>query len=445
MRHSVTARLVVMGGLAFVLMIPLLWVRATVSERASRRDAAAREISGTWGGPQVVGGPVLAVPYETTWTDGSGRVQRSAHHAFLLPRDLQIDARLNTETRNRGIFEVPVYRATIRVTGTFVRPALDSLKPVADRIDWDRVSLQIGVKDPRGITRRSVMTWRGQQHPLAGGTLDVGLFQSGLSTTLPSLADVALNADLPFEFTLEFNGTRDFHVLPAAQETRVSLASGWPHPSFSGAPLPESREVSDSGFTARWSVQDFGRPYPARWTSFDMNREQLAGQAHASAFGVSLVQPVDVYQQAERAVKYALLFVVLTFLLFFLWEVFSATLLHPMQYTFVGFAICVFYLLLVSISEHTGFDVAYSSSSAVTILLIAGYAKAVLGGLRPATSVFAALLTLYGFLYLLLRLEDYALLAGSIGLFLILSVVMFITRRMDWYEIKLGESQAVNR
>ena len=441
MRHSVMARLGVMGGLALVLMIPLLWVLSTVSERASRRDAAAKEISSTWGGWQVVGGPVIAVPYETTWTDGSGRVQRSLQHAFVLPRDLQFDARLNTETRKRGIFEVPVYRATVRVTGTFVRPSLDFLKPVPERIDWDRATLQIGVRDPRGIVRRSVVTWRGQQVPLGGGTLDVGLFQSGLSAALPLLADAPLNSELPFEFTLEFNGTRDFHVLPSAQETRVSLASGWAHPSFSGAPLPETRDITARGFTARWSVQDFGRPYPARWSTFDMNREQLASQAQASAFGVSLIQPVDIYQQAERAVKYAVLFIVLTFLLFFLWEVFSAALLHPMQYTFVGFAICLFYLLLLSISEHTGFDVAYTVSSTVTIVLIAGYAKAVLGGARPAASVFAALVTLYGFLYLLLRLEDYALLAGSIGLFLILSVVMFITRRMDWYEIKLGHAR----
>jgi inner membrane protein len=441
MRHSVTARLVVMGGLAVVLLIPLMWVYATVSERASRRDAAAAEISQTWGGPQVVGGPVLAVPYETIWTDGSGRVQRSVQHAFLLPRDLQIDARLATETRRRGIFKVPVYRATMRVVGTFVRPDLQFLKPAADRVDWDRATLQLGVTDPRGIVRRSVVTWRGQQLPLSGGAIDTGLFRSGLTTALPSLVDVTPNAELPFELTLEFNGTRDFHLLPTAQETRVSLTSTWPHPSFSGAPLPEAREVTASGFTARWNVQEFGRPYPAHWSTVDMKRDQLAAQAQASAFGVSLVQPVDVYQQAERAVKYALLFIVLTFLLFFLWEVFSATLLHPMQYTFVGFAICVFYLLLVSISEHTGFDIAYTVSSTVTILLIAGYARAVLGGLRAAASVFAALATLYGFLYLLLRLEDYALLAGSIGLFIILSLVMFITRRMDWYEIKLGQSQ----
>jgi inner membrane protein len=170
-----------------------------------------------------------------------------------------------------------------------------------------------------------------------------------------------------------------------------------------------------------------------------MNRDRLSTQATGSAFGVSLIQPVDIYQQAERAVKYAVLFVVLTFLVFFLWEIFSATLLHPMQYAFVGFAMCVFYLLLVSISEHMGFDRAYAIASSVTTLLIAGYAWSVLRGLARGASVFGALATLYGFLYLLLRLEDYALLAGSVGLFLILAVVMFITRRMNWYDMKLGE------
>ena len=315
---------------------------------------------------------MLAVPYAASWTDGSNRVQRGMHYAFIMPRDLQVDGRLTTETRSRGIFRVPVYHATVKVTGRFVRPDLDGLRPLPERIDWHQASLQIGVTDPRGIVRRAVVTWRGQGLPLGGGAMDTGLFRSGVNTPVPSLAEVAVNTDLPFEFTLEFNGTRDFHVLPGAQETHVSLASSWPHPSFSGAPLPETRQVSANGFSAQWNVQDFGRPYPSRWSSFGMDRDQLVAHARASAFGVSLVQPVDIYQQAERAVKYALLFIVLTFLVFFLWEVFSATLLHPMQYTFVGFAMCVFYLLLVSISEHTGFDLAYALSSGVTTILIAG-------------------------------------------------------------------------
>jgi inner membrane protein len=170
--------------------------------------------------------------------------------------------------------------------------------------------------------------------------------------------------------------------------------------------------------------------------------QDLLEKAKASAFGVSLVQPVDIYQQAERAVKYAVLFIVLTFLIFFLWEIFHARLLHPMQYAFVGFALCVFYLLLVSISEHAGFDLAYTTAAGVTTLLIAGYARAVLGGRTQGASVLAALAALYGFLYLLLRLEDYALLAGSVGLFIILALVMYATRRMDWYELKLGGGAA---
>jgi inner membrane protein len=234
-------------------------------------------------------------------------------------------------------------------------------------------------------------------------------------------------------------GTRDLRFVPAAGESAVSLKSGWPHPSFAGTPLPDARTVQDSGFTAQWRVQDFGRPFAAQWTSHDMNRDQLAASAAASTFGVGLIQPLDIYQQSDRAVKYAVLFVVLTFMVFFLWEVFSATLLHPMQYAFVGFAMCVFYLLLVSIAEHLGFDAAYLIASSVTTALIAGYARAVLRGAAQALSVLAALSVLYGFLYLLLRLEDYALLAGSVGLFLVLALVMFITRRMNWYEMKLGD------
>lgn len=438
MRHSATARLLVMAGLALALLIPLTWVQSIVSERTQRRDAAVSDVSATWGGQQLVAGPVLSIPYTVTWTDNSGRSQRAMHQAFALPRDLRIDGRLATETRSRGIFDVAVYRASLKITGTFVRPDLTWVRVAPEAVDWSQAALQMGVTDPRGIVRRAGILWRGQPLPLSGGTVETGLFRTGLRAAVPALDDTPVNAELPFELTLELNGTRDLRFLPSAEETHVSLSSSWRHPSFAGAPLPETRNVSAVGFEASWRVQDFGRSYPARWTSAGMNQEQLANQATASAFGVSLIQPVDVYQQSERAVKYAVLFIVFTFLVFFLWEVFSATLLHPMQYTFVGFAMCVFYLLLVSISEHTGFDFAYGVSSVVTTALVAGYAKAVLRGLRQASSVLGALVLLYGLLYLLLRLEDYALIAGSVAVFIVLAVVMFITRRMNWYDLRLG-------
>jgi inner membrane protein len=259
----------------------------------------------------------------------------------------------------------------------------------------------------------------------------------------PGLDAMEDGVTVPFSFKLAVNGTRDFQFLPTAEETLVSLTSTWPHPSFVGGRLPGEWNRAPVGFKAAWRVPDFGRPYPSRWTSSDIerNREGLVGRVNSSAFGVSLIQPVDIYQQGERAVKYAVLFLVLTFLVFFLFEVFRAVLLHPMQYTFVGFALCLFYLLLISISEHAGFDVAYGTAAVATTLVIAGYARAVLKGTRQALSVGASLAVLYGFLYLLLRNEDYALLAGSLGLFLILSLVMYLTRGTDWYNLKLGRAE----
>jgi inner membrane protein len=440
MRHSAIARLVVMTVLTFGLAIPLIWVDSIVSERAARRATAVTEVSATWAAPQTVAGPVLAIPYTAVWIDNSGHTQRSVSRAYFLPRDVRIEARVNSELRHRGIFDVPVYRSTLKITGTFARPDLGWVRPVPERIDWDRATVLAGISDPHGVVRRASLTWRGHDTPFEGGVDDVGLFQSGLHASVGTLADLDPAARLPFEYTLELNGTRDLRFLPAAGETAVSMTCTWPHPSFSGTALPETRTIQDSGFSAEWRVQDFARPYPSQWTSADMNRDQLTMRGSESGFGVSLIQPIDIYEQADRAVKYAVLFIILTFLVFFLWEVFSATLLHPMQYVFIGFAMCVFYLLLLSISEHTGFDIAYALASTVTTLLIAGYARAVLNGVRQAASVLAALTSLYGFLYLLLRLEDYALLAGSVGLFIVLALVMFITRRMNWYEMKLGET-----
>ena len=363
MRNSAIARLVVMGALTIVLLIPIMWVYNTVSERASRRDGAVAEVSATWGGPQTIGGPVLSVPYTVIWTDNAGRQQRTVCRAHFLPRDLQIEGAIGTEARSRGIFDVVVYRSSLKVSGRFLRPDLEWIRPAPERIEWDQAVLEVGVTDPRGLARRAVLNWRGQTVPFAGGTAEVGLFvRASTRSSRPSRARRP-EPSCPLSFTLDVNGTRDLRFLPAAEETVVALTSTWPHPSFTGTALPETRRIDAGGFTARWRVQDFGRPYPSRWTSSDMNRDQLSQQANGSAFGLSLVQPVDIYQQAERAVKYAVLFIVLTFLVFFLWEIFSAALLHPMQYAFAGCAMCVFYLLLVSISEHAGFDKAYAVSS----------------------------------------------------------------------------------
>jgi inner membrane protein len=439
MRYSATARVVIMGVITLALMIPITWVYSIVRERASRRTDAVRDVGSTWGGPQTIAGPVLSVPYLYTTTDNSGRMKQHTAYAHILPRELQLDATLDSDRRRRGIFDVVVYRAQLNVSGRFRRDALEWVKPAPDRIEWDAAVLNVGVSDPRGLTRRGVLNWNGREEAFTGGVTAPGLFNAGVQARAPQHVPSESTADIPFSFSLALNGTRDLRFLPAAEETAVNLAASWPHPSFMGGPLPEQWSPTPGGFTARWRVPDFGRAYAGRWTSFDIGHEQLQARAEASAFGVGLIQPVDIYQQAERAVKYAVLFLVLTFLVFFLWEIFQATLLHPIQYGFVGFALCVFYLLLVSISEHAGFDLAYGISSAAITLLVGGYSRAVLRGTRQASSVVLSLTGLYGFLYLLLRLEDYALLAGSVALLLVLAVLMYVTRRMDWYDLRLGQ------
>jgi inner membrane protein len=443
MRNSAIARLVAMGFLTLALIIPLSMVSGIVGERTSRRNEAVTSVSSDWGGPQNVSGPVLTIPYTWTWTDSAGQSQTTTRRAHVLPKDLLFDAALNTHTRNRGIFDVVVYQTELKVTGRFERPDLSWIQPASATIHWPEATLSVWVSDPRALTRRAAIEWNGVSQPFTSGVADIGLFNAGVQAPARGLESIKPGSDIRFAFAIALNGTRDIRFLPSAEETIVSLTSNWQHPSYVGRPLPESRTTTAQGFTAKWRVTDFGRPFPARWScvNVDSNCSQFPERAAGAVFGVSLIQPVDIYQQAERAVKYAVLFLVPTFLVFFLWEIFRAVLLHPVQYAFVGFAMCLFYLLLVSISEHAGFDIAYAISATVTTLAIAGYARAVLRGSRQGASIAAALAALFGFLFLLLRLEDYALLAGSVGLFAVLSAVMYITRRMNWYELRLGGAE----
>jgi inner membrane protein len=391
MRHPAIARLMVMGGLTLGLLIPITWVHSIVGERTSRRDEAVRDVSTTWGGPQTFGGVVLSVPYVYTVTDASGSRQEMTAYAHMVPGEMRVDATLRTERRRRGIFGVVVYRAELAVRGRFRHDALDWVRPVAERIDWKRTVVSVGLSDPRGVSRRAVLTWNGREQPFRGGVAQVGLFAAGIQTRPTDQASLQGDSETPFAFTLSLNGTREIRFVPTAEETTVLVQSAWPHPSFVGGPLPEQSAVTHAGFTAQWRVPDVGRSFPARWTSVDFKDQSLPERARASAFGVDFIQPVDIYQQTERAVKYAVLFFALTFVVFFLWEIFGSTRLHPVQYAFVGFALCVFYLLLVSISEHAGFDIAYSVASIAITLLIGAYSRAVLQGRWQATSVVGSL------------------------------------------------------
>lgn len=445
-RKSSPWKLFVISVLILLLWIPLLIVRGLIKERQQRRDQVIESVAQTWGRSQTLGGPVLVVPYIGPVRDPStGAVTSGRLLAYFLPETLKVEGTVAPERRSRGIFEVVVYRTDLRWAGTFARPSFASWSVPPEQILWKEAFLSVGVPDMRGIRRGTVLHWQGRPLALEPGGGEAEIWSSGLRVALPDLtaapvpatSEAAQAAERPaayaFRFDLSLDGSGQLSFLPMGKQTTVALRSSWRDPSFIGAFLPETREVGADGFAAVWNVAYFGRSYPQQWRSPDTAQVASQEALYSSSFGVDLYLPVDIYQKSERSVKYGLLFLLLTFLTFFLYEMFSPFALHPVQYLLVGAALCLFYLLLLSISEHVPFGISYAIASAATIALIGGYSLAILRGRLRALVMSGVLALLYGYLYVLLKSEDFALLLGSIGLFLILALVMFVTRKIDWY------------
>jgi inner membrane protein len=434
---STTLKVLGAGLLVLLSMIPLTMVSSIVSERAGRRNSVLATTAASWGGQQALGGVTLTVPFDQTVRIGD-RLDTSERLARFLPETLRIDAELTPEIRRRSIFPVIVYRVRARVAGAFATPDLSRLVATPGRVQWDRARISLDVRDMRGVTEVAPLVWAGRPVPLEPDGPD-GAYASGLGAVV-ALATVDGAPDpstprLPFSIDVMLAGTEHLAFTPSGGTTEVKLRSPWPHPSFAGAFLPETHQVDARGFTASWRILSFARAYPQAWLAGqdDVNQQRL--RVAPSEFGVTLVQTADVYQQTERAVKYGLLFVLLTFTIFFLWELLRAMRLHPIQYALVGMALVVFYLLLLSISEHLPFPIAYLAASTATIVLVAGYSGFILAaGARGGLAIGSLLTGLYGVLYVLLQLEDLALLVGAIGVFLALAAVMYLTRRVNWYD-----------
>lgn len=441
MKDSLLARGVVVLALLALLLVPLRMIEGLVAEREARRRAAGDEIAATWGGRQTLVGPVLVLPHRVLRREnvvlappsgtGPGVVQEKTRvetaHAAFLPERLKVEGTLAPERRRRGIFEVVVYGATLTLSGTL--PAADVSRLGLDPrdVDFAGAFLSVGLMDTRGIREAPALLFDGATVPFRPGAGPSGLGPSGLNAPLPSFDPAAAHT---FTLTLRLQGTESLSLAPVGASTEAALSSSWPSPSFSGAFLPETRRVGPDGFSAVWRVSSFGRPYPQRWK--ECPPSEAIG---ASVFGARLYLPADAYQQTTRALKYAVLFVGLTFLAFGLFEVLGSLRLHPLQYLLVGFALALFYLLLLALSEHAGFDAAYAAAASATTLLVAGYGLWALVAAGRAAALGAGLAALYGTLFVLLRLEDWALVLGSAVLFAILAGIMFGTRKVDWWTL----------
>jgi inner membrane protein len=422
---------VLVGILILLLLAPLAMVGGLIHERQETREEAEREVSGKWGSSQTLAGPVLLVPYVVRTTDEKGRTHVTTSHATLLPRKLEIEGDLAPEIRYRGIYEVPLYAAALDFRGEF---ALDELEPLGippGDVRWADATLSVGVPDPRGIRETVRLAWNGSELDFEPGAGTGSVFQSGIHARVGEHLGAGPALAQPFRFELALNGSSHLSFVPVGQDTQVKLSSVWPDPSFTGAFLPNSRSVTPDGFTADWKLYYLGRSYPQQWKRGDVD----SGMLLTSAAGVDLILPVDEYQKSMRSAKYGILFLVLTFGAYFLFEVLGRLRIHPFQYLLVGFALVLFYVLLLSLSEHVGFAAAYAAASLATIALIVAYSGFVLASASKVSGMAALLVGLYVYLYVLLQLGDYALLLGAVGLFAALATVMWITRRVDWYAL----------
>lgn len=440
MNRSLTLKLGAIALLILLLLIPLLMINGIINDRQQLRDGVLEDIARSSSYSQQLSGPIMVVPYRKAVRTWKTNVQTSKRYLetteesgrlYFLPERFELDGKVRTELRSRGIYQARLYHADNHISGLFSIPAQLGIQENFADYQFDSPFLAIGISDIRGIENALKLELNGQSLEFVPGTR-IGWLGEGVHVTLPAL-DKQKGAQLAFAFDLRLQGTGQLQITPVGKASKVQLEANWPHPSFIGTYLPTQREINADGFTANWQT-----------SFFSTNLEEALSNCLASdrceefksrSFGVSFIEPVDQYLKSDRAIKYALLFIALTFAGFFLFEVLKSMAVHPIQYALVGGALAFFYLLLLSLSEHIGFALAYLLSASACVLLIGFYVCHVLRSFGHGLSFALGLAALYGLLYGLLSAEDYALLMGSLLLFGLLGVFMVLTRKLDWYGI----------
>lgn len=423
LRNSTGARLTIIVILTFLLVLPSFMIMVLINERQQRRDSVADEISSNWGSRQTIIGPVLSIPVKEPVTTKEGEKTALSYYAHFLPERLEINGVIQPEIRNRSIYDVIVYKSEIEISALFKAPRIDGLSINEKDLLIENASVTLGISDMKGVSEAIRFDWNGEQIEANPGISSSDLFSSGV--TIPVKID-ARELQYTFKTKLNLNGSFELLFAPVGKETQLHLSSAWSNPSFTGAYLPTERKLDESGFEADWRVFHISRDFPQQWVGprYDVNK---------SSFGVSLLLSVDQYQQTMRTVKYAIMFIALTFLTFFVIEIRSSKPIHPIQYLLVGLALLIFYTLLLSLSEYISFGYAYLIASAAIIGMISLYSTSFLAERIKSVIVALIMCILYGYLYIVLQLQDYALLLGAIILFIALAALMFLTRKIDWF------------
>lgn len=423
--------------LILILLIPTSMVKDLIDEREYVQTNAIDEVSLKWGSGQTVTGPFISIPYDRyvkrfNKKDSIYELVKIKEWAHFLPEKLDINGEIKPEKRYRGIYEVVVYESNLKISGNFSNIDFKQFDIETKNVHFDKATLNFGINDLKGIEKQVSLEWNNKSISFNSGTSTEQIVSSGINALVPLRKDSIVN----YEFTtkIDLKGSQYLYFTPVGKTTDVNISSNWNTPSFTGTYLPDERDVSNQGFTSNWNILHLNRNFPQEWTGSKYQIED-------SSFGTDLLLPVDNYKKSYRVAKYAILFLVLTYMTFFFVEIMRKVFIHPVQYLLVGIALIIFYTLLLSFSEHMKFNLSYILATVLTLILISLYTTAILRSKQIGFLIFGILLIMYTFIFTIIQLEDYALLIGSLGMFVILGIVMYFSRKIDWYNIKLGKEE----
>ena len=427
-RFSKSIKAVVIAFLILLLLIPMFMIEDMISERGRTQTDAIAEVGQKWSLAQTITGPYINLKYPITQED-NGTKKVTMGNVTLLPDELSIDGQLSTEILRRGIYKVNVYQSELVIKGFFSSEELRKSNVDMDVLQYQRAVICLNLTDMRGLSEQVSITLNDSVYMFEPGMDGRGIESMGVHAIV-DLSALKDDRKLPYEMKIKLKGSQSIYFTPLGKTTRVALKANWNTPSFDGNYLPEEREITEKDFSAQWQVLNLNRNYPQVFINY---QNASIKDIQNSNFGVNLKMPVEQYQQSMRSTKYAILIILLTFTVIFFTEIMEKTRIHALQYLLVGLALCLFYSLLLSMSEHIGFRMAYLVASVLTIMLVGGYMLGIIKRKKPAFIMAGLLSVLYIYVFILIQLETFALLAGSLGLFVILAMVMYFSKKIDWF------------
>ena len=461
--NSTVLKLFVIFFLSLILLIPLALISDLIEERKNREQEVSDGITLNWGKDQVISSPVLAIPYRETIPLSTEKAEKSnlreeLKWIFVLPKTSNIATAVTPQHLARGIYNTVVYNSNITLEGSFGKISLEKLEVPHEQIDWKGSKLIFGIQDFKGLGKRPSLNWDGNELTFDPDFNNLKLFTQNL------VCPVSLDpqkTDNRFKIKLNLKGSKSLNFLPLSDQTNIQAKGNWANPSFTGAFLPSKRNTETSNFSASWEIPSFSRKLPQQWTGdarpiyqFDNNHEngnesnehkaaQTVTTTPAAAnnlldntdmITINFLPDINNYQKTTRVAKYGILVIILTFTSLLFTEVIKKKRIHIIQYILIGAAMVLFYTLLLALSEHIGFNLAYLTASVATVMLIGSFIKSITKDQKSALLLSSILALFYLFIYILMQLRDYSLIAGTIGIFIILAILMRVSTKINWYQ-----------